>query len=60
MGTTVQWEFFSTDYDISFEFHLKKKVADKTEKEIIVSVIIMFVLLNFLDTVCRSIILIVP
>ena len=36
-GCTLQWEFFSTDYDVSFGVHLKKRAADgRKEKEIIV------------------------
>ena len=37
VGSTLQWEFFSTDYDIAFGVFLNRKVADKTEKTIIVS-----------------------
>ena len=51
VGTTLQWEFFTTSYDIYFEVYLKKKVAEKTEREVIVScsfVVISFVCLVLL------------
>ena len=37
VGSTLRWEFFSTDYDISFGVHMKKKLVKKTEKQTIVS-----------------------
>lgn len=37
VGNTLQWEFFSTDYDIAFGVYLQKTGAEKTEKEAIVS-----------------------
>ena len=37
VGSTLQWEFFSTDYDISFGVSLKRTVADRQEKTTIVS-----------------------
>ena len=35
-GSTLQWEFFSTDYDVSFSMYLKRRVGDKKEKTTIV------------------------
>lgn len=34
-GSTLQWEFFSTDYDISFGVYLKKKAGADGGKEVI-------------------------
>jgi hypothetical protein len=31
-GSTLQWEFFTTDYDIAFGLYLKTKVTKKAEK----------------------------
>ncbi len=40
IGSTLQWEFFTTDYDITFELSfMKTEVARKKDKQIIVSFI---------------------
>ena len=36
VGCTLQWEFFTTDYDIAFRVSMKKRVRDKEERQTIV------------------------
>ncbi len=39
VGSTLQWEFFSTGYDISFGLSVKKRNGvDGTEKDVIVRI----------------------